>query len=266
MAGVKPQFRSLDFQNAAEILNLPDATQPQSPVTLSQLEAVRNGLSFKEAVRAASVANVTVASPGAALDGVTLAVGDRVLLKDQTDPTENGIYIFNGATIPLTRAEDAATFEQLETAVVGVDDGTVNADMFFRQDAIDGTVGVDDIIFVSFAPGVGSASETVAGVIEIATQVEVDAGTATNLAVTPATLANADFILTQFCTDFGDGTATNYTINHNLGTTDVLLAVREAGGDQRLVDIGTRVIDANNVEVCSDIPVGTGQLRICVVG
>lgn len=62
-----------------------------------------------DAVRCASTANVTISAPGAALDGVTLAVGDRILLKDQTTASENGIYIWNGAAVAATRATDMST-------------------------------------------------------------------------------------------------------------------------------------------------------------
>lgn len=82
------------------------------------IEASIDGLDYKsEGVRAASVADVTIATAPAAIDGVTLAGGDRVLLKDQTLPEENGIYDFNGAGNPLTRSADANTSAEVTNGV-----------------------------------------------------------------------------------------------------------------------------------------------------
>jgi hypothetical protein len=66
-------------------------------------------LNDKDAVKAASVANVVIAVAPASLDGVAGVAGDRWLLKDQALPATNGIYIFNGVGVPLTRSPDADT-------------------------------------------------------------------------------------------------------------------------------------------------------------
>lgn len=60
----------------------------------------------KDSVRVASTANVTIATAPAAIDGVTLASGDRVLLKNQSTASENGIYVFNGTGSAMTRSTD----------------------------------------------------------------------------------------------------------------------------------------------------------------
>lgn len=82
----------------------------------------------KDPVRAASTANVTIATPGAALDGVTLASGDRVLLKDQSTGSQNGIYVWTGSAAALTRALDADTAAELPGGtLVSVLEGTINS-------------------------------------------------------------------------------------------------------------------------------------------
>ena len=50
---------------------------------------------------------MSISGPGAGIDGVTLSSGDRVLLKNQSTGSENGIYVFNGAASTMTRATDA---------------------------------------------------------------------------------------------------------------------------------------------------------------
>lgn len=89
------------------------------------------GLDVKESVRAASTGNVDIATAlenGDALDGVTLATGDRVLLKDQTTPSQNGIYVVvaSGAASRATDADDDS--EVTANMFVWVEEGTANAD------------------------------------------------------------------------------------------------------------------------------------------
>lgn len=105
------------------------------------------GLKMKVDVRVASTANVNIASAPASIDGVTLANGDRVLLKNQTDKTQNGIYIFNGTGNALTRATDADTGAELANKTVPVNEGTTNADTWWTiiNDAI--TIGTTEIEF-----------------------------------------------------------------------------------------------------------------------
>ena len=103
-----------------------------SLVSKEYVDAVKVGLDFKDSVRVATTATVTVSGPGAAIDGVTLSSGDRVLLKNQSTGSENGIYVFNGAASALTRATDAdANAEVTSGLFTFVEEGTVNADSGF---------------------------------------------------------------------------------------------------------------------------------------
>ena len=89
-----------------------------------------NAFAYKTPVKAASTENVSLTATTLTLDGITLIAGDRVLLKDQTTGTQNGIYnFFPGA---LVRAADADSSGDLEagTAVI-VEDGATNRDMLF---------------------------------------------------------------------------------------------------------------------------------------
>jgi hypothetical protein len=96
-------------------------------VTKTYADALAAGLDWKATVRVASTANVTVSAPGAAIDGVTLVAGDRVLLKNQTTGSENGVYVFNGAAVAMTRATDASAGQLSSGAAAFVSEGT-NAD------------------------------------------------------------------------------------------------------------------------------------------
>ena len=100
-----------------------------SLATKEYVDAVKTGLDFKDSVRVASTANVDESSAPAAIDGVTLSSGDRVLLKNQSTGSENGIYVFNGSGSAMTRATDAdADAEVTAGMFVFVEEGTANAD------------------------------------------------------------------------------------------------------------------------------------------
>lgn len=104
---------------------------PQAETDAINLQSARRLVqgvtSRKEAVRVATTTNVTVSGPGSAIDGVTLSNGDRVLLKNQSTPSQNGIYDFNGSASALTRSADADSDAELKPGtLVFVSEGTVN--------------------------------------------------------------------------------------------------------------------------------------------
>ncbi len=93
-------------------------------------------LNYKKAARAASVANVAL-SGGATLtiDGVSLSNLDRVLLKNQTLPAENGIYEITGlgTAYALARSSDANSSSAFKiNMAVAISEGAVNADKIFQ--------------------------------------------------------------------------------------------------------------------------------------
>jgi hypothetical protein len=133
--------------------------------TKGYVDAARQGLDVKASVRVASVAPVAIASAledGDVIDGVTLAEGDRVLLKDQSTASENGIYVVvaSGAGA-ASRAPDADTSAKVTTGMFTfVAQGTVNGDNGFvltTNDAI--TLGTTSLDFVQFS----GAGQVIAG-------------------------------------------------------------------------------------------------------
>ena len=255
---------SLDFNNTSTIINLPNATAAQSPVTLSQLNSAIEGLKHKENARVASSGtNISVSSPGATIDGVTMVVGDRVVLKDQTLASENGIYVWNGATVAMTRAADANTSSELSEAVITVTDGT-NSGSTFRQSAVLPTIGTTSIVFVPFGTVAPPATTTTAGITALATQAEVDAGTVTNKQVTPATLANYVNRARKTSATIGDGIATTYTVTHNFNTrlVDVTVYRNAAPYDQVITDV--KLTSVNTVDVSFASAPTTGAFTVVI--
>lgn len=79
----------------------------------------------------ATTANITLSAPQT-IDGIAVVAGDRVLVKNQTDSKNNGIYIVNAST--WTRATDADSAEKIASALVAVDSGTTNGGTTWDND------------------------------------------------------------------------------------------------------------------------------------
>lgn len=132
-----------------------------SLVTKEYVDAVKVGLDFKDSVRVATTANLNLSAPGASIDGISLSSGDRVLVKNQSTASQNGIYVWNGASSTATRATDADSSTEVTAGMfVFVEEGTVNADQGFVL-TTDGsiTVGSTSLSFTQFS----GAGQIVAG-------------------------------------------------------------------------------------------------------
>jgi hypothetical protein len=233
----KPVLSNLDFQNTSKIVNHPAGAATGELVTFEQLNAAVEGLQDKGVSVVATQANLNLAAPGATIDGVTMAVNDAFLVRAQTAPAENGLYIYNGAAVAATRSPKMNLSTEFNNAIVLVAGGT-SAGVTYRQTALNPTVGTTAIAFIVFGGAVSAASETAAGIIEIATQGETDTGTDNTRAITPQKLANYSGLLKKFSSTFGDGSATQYDITHNLNSTDVNVEVYVvATGDTVMCDV-----------------------------
>lgn len=101
--------------------------------------------------KAASTANVTVATldVGQVLDGVTLALNDIVLLKNQTTGSENGLYkIRADGSAPLRSTTDQPAGTETSGSVVRVTSGTANAGKCYLQYAEPGVAGTDALVYI----------------------------------------------------------------------------------------------------------------------
>lgn len=138
----------------------------------------------KTPVRVASVSNITLAAPGSTIDGVTLAVNDRVLLKNQSTGSQNGIWTWNGAAVAMSRADDANSAAELPTGLtVYIKEGTVNAKRTYTLTTLTPiVVGTTSLLFEEL-DDTGGGSPTVDGF----TTVRAAAG-GVNSAVLPAAI------------------------------------------------------------------------------
>lgn len=256
-------LHDLDLNGVSRITNLLDGVSSQDAVTVAQLNAAVEGLAWKDSVRVATQSNLNLAAPGATIDGVTMALNDRVLVRSNTSQSENGIYIWNGAATAMTRAPDTSTAGELEQAVTSVEEGT-SANATFRQTTVNFTLGVGNVVWVSFGLATPAASETTPGILEIATQGETDAGTDDATAITPLKLANYAGRAKRYATTFGDGAATSYIITHNLNTADVNVFIKETGGSKRQVEAEVRETSVNSITLLFNAAPAINAFRVVV--
>ena len=128
-------------------------------VTKGYVDAVKQSLDIKDSVRVASTANVSLTGgssdleAGDTIDGVTLVAGDRVLLKNQSTASENGIYVAVASGGTPARSDDAnASADVTSGMFVWVEEGTANADQGYvltTNNVI--TLNTTDLTFTQFS-------------------------------------------------------------------------------------------------------------------
>ena len=124
--------------------------------TESYVQSVAQGANLKLPVIAATTANIgnlATAAPDT-LDGVSLEANDRVLVKDQTDATQNGIYVVTtlgtGADGVWTRASDNNSSAEIASTYVFVEEGTNNADTAWYMTSNSPVLGTDNVVFQQY--------------------------------------------------------------------------------------------------------------------
>ena len=186
------------------------------------VDAAIVGISWKPPVNTASTGNLTL-SGTQTVDGVALVAGDRVLVKDQTDDYENGIYVV--AAGAWSRSPDANTWDELVSALVFVESGGQAGNAFYCPIQPGGTLGVTPVIWSNF---------TVAGTYFAGTGLTLTGSTfsITNTAVTPASYGSASQVPTLTVNAQGQLTAasnTNIAIGAAAITSGTLDSARLSG-------------------------------------
>lgn len=171
--------------NSHKITNLATPTADSDAATKAYVDATKQGLDVKESVHAATTANITL-SGTQTIDGVALVAGDRVLVKNQTTASANGIYVV--ASGAWTRADDFDTSGKVTPgAFTFVEEGTTQADSGWVL-TTDGTItlGTTGLAFTQFS----GAGQIIAGAGLTKSGSTLDVGTASASRI----VVNADSI------------------------------------------------------------------------
>jgi hypothetical protein len=248
-----------------KLINLGDGTAPADAVNVNQLQAAVRGLTWKLPCRAASTADVTLAAPGASMDGVTLAANDRVLLKNQTTGSQNGIYVWTAPGSALTRAPDADSPAELDGATTLVLEGTANADKAFTQTASPVVVGTTSLVFAQL--GGGGATYTAGNGLQLianAFSILLDASSGLISSGTGLKIDTA-VVVRKFAQTIGNASLTSIVVTHNLGTTDIDPTVFEVATGA-VVGCDTSATTINTATFVFATAPTTGQYRVVIMG
>jgi hypothetical protein len=138
----------------SKITGLGTPTDAADAATKAYVDALGEGLHVHASVVAATTANITLATDvenGDVLDGVTLATGNRILVKNQSTASQNGIYVVASSGAPSRAADFDSPAEIDGGDFVFVTGGTTNDNKGFVQINTVGTIGTDAIEFSQFS-------------------------------------------------------------------------------------------------------------------
>jgi hypothetical protein len=177
---------SLTLAGLTSVTVTQDPTSALQLATKQYVDSVAQGLSTKAPVLVATTANITL-SGEQTIDGITTS-SSRVLVKNQSTPANNGIYV--SASGAWSRSSDANTWNQLVSAYVFVEEGTTQADTgWVCTSDPGGTLGVTAVTWVQFS------------------------GAGTYTAGTGLTLTGTQFSITNTAVTAGSYTIGNFTVN-----------------------------------------------------
>lgn len=230
--------------NGFKVTNLQDGTDAQDAVTKAQLDAAVQGWKWKEPVRAATTANITL-SGAQTIDGVSVIAGDRVLVKNQSTGSANGIYV--AASGAWSRAADYDAASELVGGTVFVSEGTANGNSQWTM-TTDAPITLGTTALVWTQAGGGTSYTAGNGILISGGVISAD----------PAVVAR------KASATIGDGSATTITVTHNLNTQDVAVSVKEVSSNAGvLVDWVANGV--NTVQLTFGTAPSSGQYRATVI-
>jgi len=237
------------------------------------------------------------------IDGVTPSVADRILVKNETSGNApyNGIYVVttvgDGSTpYVLTRSVDANTSAEVTSGMfVFIEEGTTNDNtgwvlttnnpitlnttaLVFAQFSGAGTYSASNGVLLTgsnftFAPRSGYGLQTGSSGAEIKLATTSGLNLTTDLAVgagngisvlTNTVAIDSSVVVSKYASNVGDGSATSYTITHNLGTRDVIVSVYEATGSYAEVICDVNHATTNTITLLFSVAPTLNQYRVVV--
>lgn len=260
----KKIYNGLDLVNG-RIVNLASPSGTTDAANKQYVDNLVNGQSWKQAVQAATTATGTLTTAYAAgqvIDGYTLATNDRILIKNQSTASENGLYTVNATGAP-SRAADGATGELLTNATVRINNGSVNLDAAWTLTTVGTiTVGTTNQTWARSDSGTPYTAGNGLGLSSNAFSVTAGFGI---LADGTSTRIDTTYITQHKQFNVGDGTSTTITLTHSLGTRDVIVCLYDAS---TFAVVDTDVVNAttNTVTLTFASAPTSNQFKAVVMG
>ena len=289
-----------------KITNLAAPTSSGDAANKAYVDAVSEGLHIHPSAVAATTANVDISTDlenGDIVDGVTLATGNRVLVKSQSNAAQNGIYVVqaSGAAVRATDFDapsevdggdfifvtggtlyDNTGWVQTSTGITTIGTDAINFTQFSGAGtylAGDGLTLTGNTFSVDVTPTSGSASLTNTG-----GAIEVKVNTSDGLEVTGSGLGinngtgltfssgaltfdtSNGYGVRKLAFSIGNGSATSYTVNHALATRDVTVQIFDNASPYAQVEADVEHTDSNNLTIKFATAPTSDQYRVVVVG
>lgn len=296
--GTGKMYKGLDFQGNS-IIGLADASTNSGAATWGQVQNLIRGLTYKNAVKAATTTNITL-SGTQTVDGIALVANDEVLVKNQTTASANGIYVV--ASGAWTRRADLAAGVNASGIAVTVEQGTANGDKVFIQTNDPAVVGTDALSFTQLGGGTtyvaGSGlTESPTGTFNVntgtasATGLEISGGTVriaavaagnglvggggsalavgagTGISVAADTVSIDTSVVARTFTNAATHSAgTTVSLTHNLGKRDYVPSVCIDSTGEEITSGVDITKNLNTVDVVFSASQGANTIRVTVVG
>lgn len=255
---------TLDFGGTRKIINLPDGIENQHPVTVAQLNSAIEGLKPKDNCFVATTEDIDLNAAPEFIDGLMPLEGARLLVKTQLLGASNGIYIYHGAGLPLVRSLDANSSRELSQATTTVEYGT-SSGITFRQIVSNVILDATVVKWVPFGVTAPQATDIVSGLIELATQEEVNVGEDAARAITPLALKQSPYANHKLDMIIGDSISSVYVITHGFSTLNTQVEVTKNSGSFETVMTGVKRTE-NTVTIEFDTPQPTNSFKVSIRG
>jgi hypothetical protein len=229
--------------SSKKITNLAEPTADSDAATKYYVDAARSGLDVKASVRAATTGNITLSNTQT-VDGVALSVGNRVLVKDQSTASQNGIYVVaSGAWTRSTDADNNPSGEVTSGMFTFVEEGTINASTGFVLTTADPiTLGTTALTFTLFSSsGTLIAGE---GLSKSGNTLQVNVSNGITIASDSVQLAS---------------TVAGAGLTFNSGVVDVIGTANRITVNADSIDIASTYVGQTSITTLGTIGTGTWQ-------
>lgn len=236
------------------------------------VDAAAVGIDWKPSVRVATTVAGTLATSFDAtqtIDGVALVAGNRILIKNQAAPAENGIYVVAASGAP-TRSTDADVSGEVTSGMgTFVSEGTVNGNtawVLTTDDPI--TLNTTGLVFTQFAgPGsylAGTGITLTGTTFSLTIPVAITSG---GTGAITAPLARTSLVVPMyFAADIGDNSTTSIVVTHNVASRDVIVVVYDKTTPFTEIHPEVRHTSTTTCTLVFSVAPTTDQYRCVVIG